>query len=140
MMANRLGRDWENPTNVQDINSPLSRVGPNPRKPSRPAVKTTASTGRTQDRTRPNAIKPKKSLQIGSHPHRTFLNGFRLLQLTPTGHLGGEFDRLVRALSGRAGSLLLPAKLAFLPFLNYHDGARQTCSMVSLSPLRRFYK
>ena len=35
-------------------NSPLSRLGPDPRIPSGPAVQNTAPTGRTQDCTRPN--------------------------------------------------------------------------------------
>ncbi len=52
-MANRSDRGLGQPDECLGRNSPHSRMGPNPRKPSRPAVTITASTGRTQDCTRP---------------------------------------------------------------------------------------
>ena len=70
-MANRSGRGLGKPDGCPGHNSPLNRVGLNPRKPSRPAVMCTASTGRTQDCTRPQRQSFKKFLHPGSHPHKT---------------------------------------------------------------------
>ncbi len=53
MMANRSDRGSGHPDGCLGHNSPQSRMGPDPRNPSRPAVTITASTGRTQDCTRP---------------------------------------------------------------------------------------
>jgi hypothetical protein len=52
-MANRSDRGSGHPAQCLGHNSPQSRMGPDPRNPSRPAVIPTASTGRTQDCTRP---------------------------------------------------------------------------------------
>ncbi len=52
-MANRSDRGWGQPDLCPGRKSPQSRMGPYPRIPSRPAVQDTASTGRTQDCTRP---------------------------------------------------------------------------------------
>jgi hypothetical protein len=52
-MANRSDRGLGHLALRPGQISPLSRMGPNPRKPSRSAVMCTAQTGRTQDRTRP---------------------------------------------------------------------------------------
>jgi transposase len=48
-MANRLDRGWGRAEKCPGRHSPQSRVAPDPRKPSGPAVTNTASTGRTQD-------------------------------------------------------------------------------------------
>ena len=56
VMANRSDRELGHPAECLRRQSLLSRVGPNSRIPSGPAVfETTASTGRTQDCTRPAA-------------------------------------------------------------------------------------
>ncbi len=52
-MANRSDRGSGHPAQCPGHNSPQSRMGPDPRKPSWPAVTCTAQTGRTQDCTRP---------------------------------------------------------------------------------------
>ena len=51
-MADRSGRGSGQPVECPGRRCPQNRVGPDPRKPSGPAVKSTAQTGRTQDRSR----------------------------------------------------------------------------------------
>jgi hypothetical protein len=62
----------DTPPNVKGYPSLQSRVGPSSRTPSGPAVaRKAASTGRTQDCTRPTVRTSNRRLQRGSHPHRT---------------------------------------------------------------------
>ncbi len=72
-MANRSDRELGHPAESPRRQSLQSRVGPSSRILSGPAVlETTASTGRTQDCTRPSRQNSNRALQRGSHPHRTF--------------------------------------------------------------------
>jgi transposase len=73
VMAYRSDREQGHPAECPRHHSLPSRVGPSSRIPSGPAVTTpTASTGRTEDCTRPPARNVKSPLQCGSHPQRTF--------------------------------------------------------------------
>jgi len=64
-MANRSDREPGHPAECPGHHSPQSRVGPSSRIPSGPAVtRTTASTGRTQDCTRPTRQKLNSPLAM----------------------------------------------------------------------------
>jgi hypothetical protein len=65
-MANRSDRGLGQPDKCPGRNSPQSRMGPDPRKPSRPAIMPTASTGRTQDCTRPKRHTKKYPCNAGA--------------------------------------------------------------------------